>query len=77
MAAVLAIKTALHGGISVTGALVGALCCVLWLGFLALAHRRIRALAASPEPAALAPRQATVTILLTVALAMCGAALLF
>ncbi|MFG1672083.1 DUF202 domain-containing protein [Streptomyces sp. Y7] len=77
VAAVLAMKTALHGGISVAGGLVCALCCGLWLGFLALAHRRIRALASSPRPAALAPRHATATVLITVALAACGAALLF
>lgn len=77
VAAVLAMKTALHGGISVAGGLVCALCCGLWLGFLALAHRRIRTLASSPRPAALAPRHATATVLITVALAACGAALLF
>ncbi|QOV39412.1 DUF202 domain-containing protein [Streptomyces ferrugineus] len=75
--AVLAMKTALHGGVSATGILAGALSCVLWLAFLTLAHHRIRALAASPEPPALAPRHATTTILVTVALAVCGATLLF
>ncbi|MFC5215886.1 DUF202 domain-containing protein [Streptomyces coerulescens] len=77
VAAVLAMRTALHGGVSVTGALVCALCCCLWLGFLALAHRRIRALTSSPRPVPLAPRHATATVLITVALAACGAALLF
>ncbi|MEU6306532.1 DUF202 domain-containing protein [Streptomyces chartreusis] len=77
VAAVLAMKTALHGGVSVAGGLVSALCCGLWLGFLALAHRRIRDLSSSPRPAALAPRHATATVLITVALAACGAALLF
>ncbi|WP_031486985.1 DUF202 domain-containing protein [Streptomyces bicolor] len=77
VAAVLAMKTALHGGVSVAGMVVCAVCSGLWLGFLALAHRRIRALAASPEPPALAPRQATATVLITVALAVCAAALLF
>ncbi|MFE5818424.1 DUF202 domain-containing protein [Streptomyces sp. NPDC056479] len=77
VAAVLAVRSALHGGVSVAGGLVCALCCGLWLGFLALAHRRIRTLAASPEPMPLAPRQATATALFTVALAACAAALLF
>ncbi|MFE0253539.1 DUF202 domain-containing protein [Streptomyces sp. NPDC059010] len=77
VAAVLAMKTALHGRFSVVGVVVCALCCGLWLGFLALAHRRIRVLAASAEPAALAPRHATATVLLTVALAVCAAALVF
>ncbi|KAB2971896.1 DUF202 domain-containing protein [Streptomyces sp. SS1-1] len=74
--AVLAAKSALRGGVSVGGAVGGALCCVLWLGFLALAHRRIRLLAASAEPGALAPRHATATVLVTVALAVCGVGLL-
>ncbi|MFI6015669.1 DUF202 domain-containing protein [Streptomyces sp. NPDC051243] len=76
VAAVLAMKTALHGGVSVVGMVVCALCCGLWLGFLALAHRRIRTLAASAEPPALTPRQATATALTTVAPAMYAAALL-
>jgi uncharacterized membrane protein YidH (DUF202 family) len=77
VAAVLAVKTALQGGVSIAGGLVCGLCCGLWLAFLTLAHRRIHTLSASPEPQALAPRQATATALLTVALAMCAAALLF
>lgn len=75
--AILAMKAALHGGVSVTGMVVCALCFGLWLGFLALAHRRIRALAAATEPSALAPWQATATVLLTVALALCAVALVF
>ncbi|MCC5475050.1 DUF202 domain-containing protein [Streptomyces sp. JA03] len=75
MAAVLAVKTVLHGGVSATGVTVCALCCVLFLGFLAVAHRRIRALAAGPRPSALAPRHATAAALCAVALAVCAAAL--
>ncbi|MBC2903366.1 DUF202 domain-containing protein [Streptomyces cupreus] len=77
VAAVLAVKTALHGGVSAPRIVVCALCCVLWLGFLAVANRRIHALATSPEPAALAPRHATAAVLCTVALAVCGALLIF
>ncbi|MFJ7076672.1 DUF202 domain-containing protein [Streptomyces sp. NPDC098781] len=77
VAAVLAVRTALHGGVTVAGSVVCALCCALWLGFLTLAHRRIRTLAASAEPEALTARYATATVLLTVALAACAAALLF
>ena len=77
VAAVLAVKTALHGGISVAGTVACALCFGVWLGFLALAHHRIRVLATSAEPAALAPRHATATALFTVALAVCAAALVF
>ncbi|MFD4528037.1 DUF202 domain-containing protein [Streptomyces sp. NPDC058470] len=78
VATVLAVKTTLHGGGSVTGVVVCALCCALWLGFLAIAHRRIRVLAAvsgSDRPPALAPRHATAATLCTVALAVCAAAL--
>ncbi len=71
----LAVKTALHGGVSAAGVVACALCCVLWLGFLALAHRRIRVLAATGSPAALAPRHASAAVLCTVAMAVCGAAL--
>lgn len=77
-AAVLAVKTSLHGA-TATGFVACALCCALWLGFLALAHRRIRALASAPagRPAPLAPRHATAAALCTVALALCAAALVF
>ncbi|PBC64829.1 hypothetical protein BKI49_06430 [Streptomyces sp. Tue6028] len=79
VAALLAMKTALHGGRSVAGLLACALCCALWLGFLALAHHRIRTLStAGPGgPAALAPRHATAAALCTVALAVCALALVF
>ncbi|MFD6174843.1 DUF202 domain-containing protein [Streptomyces coeruleorubidus] len=73
--AVLAVKTALHGGASAPGLVACALCCVLWLGFLSIAHRRIRALSATATPAPFAPRHATAAVLCTLALAVCGAAL--
>ncbi|KOU57891.1 membrane protein [Streptomyces sp. MMG1533] len=76
-AAILAMKATLHGGVSASGIVVCALCCVLWLAFLLVAHRRIRALAETSMPAALAPRHATAGALLTVALAVCAAALVF
>ncbi|MFF4348250.1 DUF202 domain-containing protein [Streptomyces sp. NPDC001530] len=79
VAAVLAAKTALHGGPSVAGLLACALCCALWLGFLAVAHRRIHVLAVSgPDgPPALTSRHATAATLCTVALAVCAATLVF
>ncbi|MER6629789.1 DUF202 domain-containing protein [Streptomyces sp. NPDC000987] len=73
--AVLAVKTALHEGPSAPGIAVGALCCLLWAVFLLLAHLRIRALAATPGPSVLGPRHAATAVLCTVALALCGTAL--
>lgn len=75
VAAVLAVKTALHGGTSATGIIACALVCALWLAFLLLAHRRIRALATAPAPTALRTRQATLAVLCAVATAVCAAAL--
>ena len=77
VAAVLAGKTALHGGQSATGITVCAVCCALWLCFLVVAHRRIRTLAATGDavPPPLAARHATAAALCTVALAVCGAVL--
>ncbi|MEU9991242.1 DUF202 domain-containing protein [Streptomyces sp. NPDC048045] len=75
VAAVLAVRTALHGGVSAAGLAVCALCCALWLGFLWVAHDRIRTLASGPRPAALAPRHATAAVLCAVAMAVCAAVL--
>lgn len=75
VAAVLAVKTALHGPVSAGGAVVCAVCCALWLGFLWVAHRRIRTLASGARPPALAPRHATAAVLCAVALAACAAVL--
>ncbi|MFD0507738.1 DUF202 domain-containing protein [Streptomyces chiangmaiensis] len=74
VAGALAVKTSLHGGASLAGA-DGALCCALWLGFLLVAHRRIRALAGADRPPPLAPRHATAAALCTMALAACAAVL--
>ncbi|MDQ0579992.1 DUF202 domain-containing protein [Streptomyces rishiriensis] len=75
VAAVLAAKAALHGGVSVVGLVAGALCCGLWLAFLLLAHHRIHALSVTASPAALTPRHATAAVLCAVATAVCAAAL--
>ena len=75
VAAVLAAKTALHGGASAAGVVACALICALWVGFLLVAHQRIRTLAATTVPRPLTPRHATAAILCTVAMAACGAAL--
>ncbi|WP_326751858.1 DUF202 domain-containing protein [Streptomyces hirsutus] len=75
VAAVLAVRTTLHGGVSAPTVVLCALCCVCWLGFLLVAHGRIRALSATGTPAAPAPRHLTAAVLCTTALAVCGAAL--
>lgn len=75
VAAVLAVKTALHGGATAAGVTACALCCALWLGFLLVAHGRIRTLATMARPPALTPRKATAAVACTVAMAVCAAAL--
>ncbi|MFD9464790.1 DUF202 domain-containing protein [Streptomyces sp. NPDC060027] len=77
--AVLAAKAALHDSGSAAGTVACAFCCVLWLAFLAVAHRRIRTLTASGRagPAVLAPRHATAATLCTLAFAVCAVALVF
>ncbi|MFF6993980.1 DUF202 domain-containing protein [Streptomyces sp. NPDC008313] len=76
VATVLAVKAALQDVRPVYAA-AGALCCALWLGFLAVAHRRIRVLAASGRvpPPVLGARHASAAALCTLALAVCAAAL--
>ncbi|MEU6094617.1 DUF202 domain-containing protein [Streptomyces sp. NPDC047079] len=76
--AVLAVKAALHDG-TAAGLVTVTLCGLLWLGLLALAHRRIRALATTEtgHPPRLKPRHAAAATLCTAALALCAAALVF
>ncbi|ARX82357.1 MULTISPECIES: DUF202 domain-containing protein [Streptomyces] len=75
VAAVLGARAALHDGASVVAAVACALCLLLWLGFLAVAHRRMTALtAARPHP--LGRRTATAAAVCTGALAVCAAALI-
>ncbi|MFF9492940.1 DUF202 domain-containing protein [Streptomyces flaveolus] len=75
VAAVLAAKATLHAGPTPSAVLAAALCCALWLGFLYIAHRRIRALASTSRPPVIAPVNATAAALCTVGLAVCGAIL--
>ncbi|MFI6465096.1 DUF202 domain-containing protein [Streptomyces sp. NPDC050528] len=77
VAAVLAMKASLHGGVRAEGIIICTLCCALWLGFLTIAHHRIRTLAAGGIPPALSPRHATAAVLCTVAVAVCAAALVY
>ncbi|MGQ4388155.1 DUF202 domain-containing protein [Streptomyces sp. SAS_270] len=76
VAALFAAKASLRDG-TPTGIVVGALSCAIWLGFLAVAHRRIRTLAdaRADGPAALSARHGTTAALCTVALAVCAAVL--
>ncbi|WP_282693729.1 DUF202 domain-containing protein [Streptomyces sp. CC208A] len=74
--AVLGIKLALMGGATAAGVAGLALAALLWIGFLAVSHRRIRALD-TPRPPVLSARGALVAAGCTVALAVCGAALLW
>ncbi|MFI7387985.1 DUF202 domain-containing protein [Streptomyces sp. NPDC049813] len=76
VAAVLAVKTVLHGGTDPLGIVAAALCLAVWLGFLGVAHRRITGLARDEAaPARLSRRAATTAALCTVALAVSAAAL--
>ncbi|MFF4474850.1 DUF202 domain-containing protein [Streptomyces sp. NPDC001599] len=71
--AVLAAKTALHGGATAVPVLAASLCGVLWLAFLQIAHGRIRTLTSANRPRALTPPHAAAAALCTLALAACGA----
>ncbi|GAA3366965.1 DUF202 domain-containing protein [Streptomyces antimycoticus] len=75
VAASLAGRQTLHGGIDPASLVVLALVVVVWLAFLALAHRRIRAMR-MPRPPALSPRAAVAAVACTLALAVLGAAML-
>ncbi|MFE9635619.1 DUF202 domain-containing protein [Streptomyces sp. NPDC006463] len=73
--AVLALRQALRGSgrpVEVAGAAVTAL---IWVAFLWVAHRRIRALAAGP-PRVLGPRSALAVVACTVALAVFAVAVI-
>ncbi|MCX5389729.1 DUF202 domain-containing protein [Streptomyces sp. NBC_00094] len=74
--AVLAVKLALHDDTTATGLTALALSALVWIGFLAVAHRRIRSLStARPRP--LSHRGALLAAGCTIALAACGAAMIW
>ncbi|MFE2026261.1 DUF202 domain-containing protein [Streptomyces hygroscopicus] len=75
VAASLAGRQTLHGGIDPVALVVLALVVPTWLAFLALAHRRIRAMNV-PRPPVLSPRAAVAAVACTLALALLGAAML-
>ncbi len=71
----LALRAASAGGLSAAGVVACAVCCAWWLGFLWIAHRRIRGLAAVSAPGAPATSYAVGAVICTVAMAVCGAVL--
>jgi uncharacterized membrane protein YidH (DUF202 family) len=76
VAAVLAGRTALHGAAGAVGWLAAALCLLAWLGFLAVAHRRITGLARNEAaPPLMSARAAVLASLCLVALALFAALL--
>ncbi|GGR67139.1 DUF202 domain-containing protein [Streptomyces roseolus] len=74
--AVLGIKLALLDGATAAGLTGLALAALLWIAFLAVSHRRIRTLDAA-RPRVLSARGAVLAAGCTVALAVCGAVLIW
>lgn len=75
VAAALAARAVLHDGTTALGVLACAVCLLLWLGFLAVAHHRMVALAAH-QPRTMSFRAAWTAALCTFALAVCAALML-
>ncbi|MFF3394889.1 DUF202 domain-containing protein [Streptomyces sp. NPDC002669] len=74
--ALLAVRQALHGGVSATGVLAVSLSALAWLGFLRVAHLRMLGMGtARPRP--LSARDALAAAACTVALAAFAVVLLF
>ncbi|GGY48328.1 DUF202 domain-containing protein [Streptomyces omiyaensis] len=74
--AVLGVKLAFVDGATAAGVTGLALSALLWIGFLAVAHRRIRALDTA-RPRVLSVRAAVLATGCTIALAVCGAVLIW
>ncbi|MFE1548484.1 DUF202 domain-containing protein [Streptomyces sp. NPDC058718] len=74
--AVLAVKLALHDDTTPTGLAALALSALVWIGFLAVAHRRIHSLSTA-RPRSLSHRGALLAAGCTIALAVFGAALIW
>lgn len=72
----LAVRQALHGGVTGAGVLAMALSLPAWLGFLAVAHRRVTDMGTA-RPAPLSSRHATTAAACAVALAVLAAVALF
>ncbi|WP_435970949.1 DUF202 domain-containing protein [Streptomyces sp. Qhu_M48] len=74
--AVLAVKLAVHDELTPVGLTGLALSALVWIGFLAVAHRRIRTLAAA-RPRPLSHRGGLLAAGCTIALAVFGAAMIW
>ncbi|MFI2781838.1 DUF202 domain-containing protein [Streptomyces sp. ALB3] len=74
--ALLAVRQALHSESAGTGVLAVALSLLAWVGFLAVAHRRVTGMGTA-RPAPLSPRHALTAAACTVALAVFAAVTLF
>ncbi|MFG3508408.1 DUF202 domain-containing protein [Streptomyces sp. NPDC047821] len=68
VAAVLAAKQAVHDGVTAAGLMGAGLSLLVWLAFLVVAHRRVRALS-TVRPRPMAPRGAALAAACTIALA--------
>ncbi|MFJ8309275.1 MULTISPECIES: DUF202 domain-containing protein [unclassified Streptomyces] len=77
VAALLAAKQALHKGSSPLAVTAVSLSGLAWLGFLTVAHRRIRALSGAARPGVLGVRAAIGATACAVALACFAVAILF
>ncbi|MEU9622238.1 MULTISPECIES: DUF202 domain-containing protein [unclassified Streptomyces] len=76
VAALLAVKQALHGGAGPAALVAVSLSALAWLGFLLVAHRRVLGMeTARPQP--LSARGALTAAACTIALAVFAAAMLF
>ncbi|MBT2389398.1 DUF202 domain-containing protein [Streptomyces maoxianensis] len=69
VAAVLAARQVAGGDLSAAGLVAVALSALVWLGFLWVAHRRVRELGVRPRPRALSAGAALAAVACTVALA--------
>ncbi|MET7306866.1 DUF202 domain-containing protein [Streptomyces sp. NPDC005134] len=74
--ALLAGKQALHNGATPAGLVALSLSVLAWLGFLQVAHRRVRGMGTA-QPRPLSPRGALTATVCTVALAVFAAAMIF
>ncbi|WP_328539622.1 DUF202 domain-containing protein [Streptomyces sp. NBC_00344] len=73
VAALLAGRQALHERTTARDIAVGAVCVLIWLSFLSVAHHRMRTVGDTPEPRTMAVRGALLAAACPVVLAVFGA----